>query len=119
MRIAVPSLGKDGLKERVCPHFGRAPAYTVVDTETGRVEIFDNTAEHFGGMGKAPELIQRTGADVVLCSGIGPMAVEMFENLGIRAFVGASGTVQSTVEAFESGRLQEATDENACAQHRR
>lgn len=118
MRIAIPSMGKDGLKNQVCPHFGRAPTYTILDTDTGSVEVIDNSAEHFGGAGKAPELVQRIGADVVLCSGVGPMAVKMFENLGIRAFVGASGSVESTIEAYNSGRLQEATDENACAQHR-
>jgi len=119
MRIAVPTMARDGLNDQVCGHFGRAPTFTIVDVETDEVEIIDNSAEHFGGMRKTPALIKEAGADAVLCSGVGPLAIHMFEDLGIHVFVGASGSVDSAIQAFKSGSLQEATDENACDRHRR
>jgi len=40
---------------------------------------------------------------------IGRKATAALRNAGIRIFLGASGTVQSAVEAFRDGRLEEKT----------
>lgn len=117
MRISVPSMGNKGLDERVGEHFGRVPAYTVVDTETDAVETISNTSEHMGGTGYPPELMVKAGVNVMVCGGLGRRAIMMFEEMGIRVFVGASGTVRDAVSAFQAGALEEATDENACRQH--
>jgi predicted Fe-Mo cluster-binding NifX family protein len=117
MRISIPSMGGKGLDERVGEHFGRVPAYTIVDTETESVETITNTSEHMGGSGYPPELMVRANVDVMVCGGLGRRAIMMFEEMGIRVFVGASGTVREAVAQFQAGALQEATDENACQQH--
>ena len=54
----------------------------------------------------------------MLCSGLGPKAVHMFEEFGIGVFVGVEGTVRNAIEAWQQGQLMEATDENACKEHR-
>lgn len=118
MRISVPSMGNKGLNDEVSPHFGRAPYYTIWDSETGEVEIVPNISMHMGGQGYPPELMHVHGVDVMLCSGLGPRAVDMFEQLGIRVYVGAMGTVKDTIDAWKNDNLQEATDENACREHR-
>jgi predicted Fe-Mo cluster-binding NifX family protein len=118
MKIGVPTLGTRGLSEEVSPHFGRAPTFTIYDSETGKTEVVDNTSEHMGGVGKPPQLLMEHGAHTMLCSGLGPRAVHMFESYGIRVFVGASGTVQDSIDLWKEGILQEATDENACKMHR-
>ena len=117
MRISVPSMGSNGLDERVGEHFGRVPTYTVFDTETDQVEVVPNTSEHMGGTGYPPELLSRFGVDVMVCGGLGRRAIMMFEEMGIRVFVGAGGTVRDAIQMYQSGSLAEATDENACQQH--
>jgi len=117
MKVCVPTMGKNGLNEQVGEHFGRVPTYTIVDTKTNDVSIIDNTSEHMGGMGYPPEIIAQTGAEVLLCGGLGRRAVGMFEELGIRVYVGATGTVKDAVQSWRNGKLEEATDENACRQH--
>lgn len=117
MRISVPSMGNNGLEERVGEHFGRVPTYTIVDTETDAVETLTNTSEHMGGTGYPPELMAKANVNVMVCGGLGRRAIMMFEELGIRVFVGASGTVRDAVQMYQSGALAEATDENACKQH--
>lgn len=117
MRISVPSMGNNGLDERVGEHFGRVPTYTIVDTETDKVETIPNTSEHMGGTGYPPEIMVKAGVNVMVCGGLGRRAVSMFEELGIRVFVGANGTVRDAVQQYQSGALEEATDENACRQH--
>jgi predicted Fe-Mo cluster-binding NifX family protein len=118
MKICVPTLEDKGLDSQISPHFGRAPKFIVSDTDLDdELEVLDNTAEHFGGMAKTPEIIRDAGVDAILVSGIGPRAIRMFEQMGIRVFAGASGTAGDALEDFHSGILQEATDEDACAEH--
>lgn len=118
MKICIPTLGKKGLEEEISEHFGRAPTFTIVDLETNLVKVVENRSEHFGGMGKPPEIIAMERVDAVLCAGLGPRAIQMFEQKGIMVYVGAFGTVRETIQAFQNGLLQPATDENACKQHR-
>ncbi len=117
MRISVPSMGDRGLGEHVGEHFGRVPTYTIYDTETEKVEVLRNTTEHMGGTGYPPELLSRAGVNVMVCGGLGRRAIMMFEQMGIRVYVGARGTVKDAIEMYRSGSLEEATDENACQQH--
>lgn len=118
MKICIPTLGKNGLSEEVSGHFGRSPTFTIVDLETSWVKVVENRSEHFGGMGKPPEIIAMEDVEVVLCSGLGPRAIQMFEQKGIMVYVGAAGTVEETIRAFQAGMLHPATDENACKEHR-
>lgn len=118
MRIGIPTLGDSGLEERVSDHFGRAPTFTVVDTESGEVEVLPNTSEHGGGSGKPPTLMRENDVEAMLCSNLGPRAINMFEELGIEVFIGAEGTVEETLKKWENNQLEEATDEEACEEHR-
>ncbi len=118
MKICVPTMGDRGLDEMVSAHFGRAPTFTIIDMATNEVRVLRNESEHFGGAGHPPELLANTGADVLVCSGLGPRAITMFEHSGIEVYVGASGTVNEIIKAFQKGMLQEATNENACKEHR-
>jgi predicted Fe-Mo cluster-binding NifX family protein len=117
MKICVPTLEDKGLDSQISPHFGRAPKFIISDTESEKIKMVDNTAEHFGGMAKTPEIIRDAGVDAILVSGIGPRAIQMFEKMGIRVFAGASGTAGDALGAFRSGVLREATDKDACAEH--
>ncbi|OYT61778.1 dinitrogenase iron-molybdenum cofactor biosynthesis protein [Methanosarcinales archaeon ex4484_138] len=118
MKICIPTYEMNGLDETVCGHFGQAPTFTVVDTESGEVKAIPNTGEHFGGSGLLPEMLSREGVHVMLCGGLGPRAIAMFEEFGIEVYVGAEGTARDTIKAWQSGQLREATDENACRENR-
>ena len=103
MRISVPSMGNRGMDEMVGEHFGRVPTYTIYDTETDDVQVLANTSEHMGGNGYPPELLATAGVNVMVCGGLGRRAIMMFEEMGIRVFVGARGTVREAIESFRSG----------------
>jgi predicted Fe-Mo cluster-binding NifX family protein len=111
-------MGDKGLNEWISEHFGRSPTFTVVDMETKEVQVLQNTGEHFGGIKLTPEIMSEAGVEVMLCSGLGPRAIDMFEQLGIEVYVGVSGTVREAIRAFQAGLLQVATDETACKEHR-
>ncbi|MGQ9718519.1 MAG: NifB/NifX family molybdenum-iron cluster-binding protein [Nitrososphaerales archaeon] len=107
-----------GLDDNVSEHFGRAPTFTIIDLGTNEVKVLPNTSEHMGGSGYPPQILADAGVDVMLCSGLGPRAIQMFEQFGIEVYVGAYGTVREAIQAWQAGRLQVATDENACRTHR-
>ncbi len=118
VKVAVPTMGDKGIDEFVSEHFGRAPTFTVVDLATNEVKVIPNTSEHMGGSGYPPEIMAGAGVEVMLCSGLGPRAIGMFEQYGIEVYVGVSGTVKDAIQEWQIGRLQMATDENACRMHR-
>lgn len=118
MKVCVPTKGNKGWDDYVSEHFGRAPTFTVVDLETKEVKVIPNTSEHMGGSGYPPEIVADAGADVVICSDLGPRAIQIFEQLGVEVYVGAYGTVREAIQAWQAGRLRVATDENACKLHR-
>jgi predicted Fe-Mo cluster-binding NifX family protein len=116
--LCIPTLGPGGFDDFVSDHFGRAPTFTVVDMANNAVTVVENSGEHFGGMGVVPDLIAEAGAEILLCSGLGPRAISMFEQLGIAVYVGARGTVREVLSDFQAGRLREASDATACKNHR-
>lgn len=118
MKVCIPTMGNDGMNELVSGHFGRAPTFTIVDMETNEVKVMPNTSEHMGGIGKPPEFLAKAGVEVMLCSGLGPRAIRIFEQFGIEVYVGARGAVIDTIALWKNGKLQMATDENACKMHR-
>jgi predicted Fe-Mo cluster-binding NifX family protein len=117
MKVSIPTKDENGLDGIVEQHFGKAPTYTIIDTDTGEITVIPNTSEHMGGVGLPPEYLHKNGVDIMLCAGLGYKAVCMFESYGIEVFVGAGGTVRDTFEAWKTGKLQNATSENACTEH--
>ncbi|HHQ44743.1 MAG TPA: dinitrogenase iron-molybdenum cofactor biosynthesis protein [Candidatus Altiarchaeales archaeon] len=117
MKIAVPTDGDKGLEENVSEHFGRSNTYTIVDDETGEVNVVENTSEHMGGSGMPPELLAGEGVDVLLCRGLGRRAIQMFSDRNIQVFCGAQGTVSDALSQWKDDRLEPATEASACAQH--
>ena len=118
MKVCIPTMGNKGWDELVSEHFGRAPTFTMVDLKKNEIKVLRNVGEHMGGQGRLPELLASEGIDVLLCSGIGPRAIKMFEQLGIEVYVGAYGTVQETVQAWQEKKLQMANDETICRARR-
>ena len=78
MRVSIPTRDENGLEGIVEQHFGKAPTYTIIDTETDQVMVIPNTSEHMGGVGLPPEYLNQNGVDVMLCGGLGFKAVRMF-----------------------------------------
>ncbi|MGB8019667.1 MAG: NifB/NifX family molybdenum-iron cluster-binding protein [Candidatus Nanopelagicales bacterium] len=116
-RVCIPTMGYAGMDDHLCEHFGRAGTYTFVDSITGEVEVIQNTTLHLGGAGFPPDLISEHGGEVLICSAVGRRAVGMFDDQGIKVFVGASGSVKNALKLWASGRLQPASRETVCQEH--
>ena len=116
-RLCVPTSGGGGLDDLVGEHFGRVPTFTLVDSETGEVEILDNTSEHMGGAGLPADLLIAAGAEVILCQGLGRRAIQLLSDGGVSVCTGVSGTVAQVIAEWKGGSLPEAGASDACARH--
>jgi predicted Fe-Mo cluster-binding NifX family protein len=116
-KLCVPTSGSGGLDDLVGEHFGRVPTYTIYDSETGAVEVVDNTSEHAGGTGLPADILANLGIDVLLCSGLGRRAIGILNGSGIEVSIGLSGTAREAIEAWKGGRLSGASEGDACQQH--
>jgi predicted Fe-Mo cluster-binding NifX family protein len=109
MRIAVSADDSSGLDSVVSPHFGRCPYYVLVDLEGHEVRSVNAVASPYYGQhrpGEVPGFIHSQGADVMLTGGMGRRAIGFFEQYGIEAVTGASGTVRHALEQYLGGQLQ-------------
>jgi len=110
-------MGDNGLDNIIGEHFGRVPTYTIVNLDTDEVKVVPNTSHHMGGEGNPPEIMLQEGVNVMVCRGLGRRAINMFEEMGIDVYIGASGTVRDAIEAFKQNKLQKASIDDACGQH--
>ncbi|MBC8253832.1 MAG: NifB/NifX family molybdenum-iron cluster-binding protein [Ardenticatenia bacterium] len=109
MRIAVSAGERTGLESPVSPHFGRCPFFALVDVEgreVGAVRTIPNPYYDEHQPGQVPGFIHSQGADVMLSGGMGGRALSFFEQHGIQAVTGASGTVRDAVKQFLDGSLE-------------
>jgi len=116
-RVAIPSAGPGGLDDALAEHFGRAPTFTLVDTASGAVEILDNRSEHMGGSGLPAEFLAQSGAEVVLCTGLGRRAITLLAQHEIDVHIVDVGSVRQAVELWKAGGLANAAADDACTRH--
>ncbi len=110
MKLCIPSTGDGGLDAGVSAHFGRAPTFTMYDTESESVKVVENGGTHRGGSESPPVLVAREGADVLVCGNLGRKAVDRFQENGIEVYSNATGTVREAIRAWDAGRLTDATE---------
>jgi len=75
MRLALPTDGEKGLKDRVCEVFSKAPKITIIDWDgqSHLVEVADNPAINMSqGAGPvATKILKEKRVDVLICGPIG------------------------------------------------
>lgn len=108
MKIAVSAEEKNGLDSRISHHFGRCPAYVLVDVdgdEIQAVESIDNPFYSGHQPGMVPGFIHDQGVEVMISGGMGMRAIDFFRQYGIQVATGASDTVRTTLELYFAGQL--------------
>lgn len=120
MRVAISADDSNGLDSVVSPHFGRCPYYVLVDLdgrEVSQVSAVENPAYGQHRPGQVPGFIKSQGADVMLAGGMGRRAIGFFQQYGIQAVTGATGTVRHALEQYLGGALQRAEPCSVSVEH--
>lgn len=118
MKICIPTMDDSGLTGLPHDHFGSAPYFTFIDTETMDVEAVRNGgASHVHGACRPLEFLGARPVDAVVCRGLGKRAFARLRNAGIDVFVTLEPNVENTLSALRDGRLRRMTDEGVCHGH--
>ena len=118
MRICIPTMGKEGMKEKVHNHFGSAGFFTIYDTKTKKFEIVENKGhDHVHGACQPLKAVEDHDVDVVLSSGMGRRALCNLNDGGIKVYLAEEGNVEQILEKFNKGELDEMRADNACEHH--
>ena len=122
VRIAIPVEDENGLNARLSQHFGRAQYFAVVElSENGEVlnlQMVPNKSEHFGGMGKPPEILMSLRPNAVITYGMGFRALNMFQSANIAVLQTNKDFVKDVIEAYNKDELVELTEGCQHAKHR-
>lgn len=118
MKVAIPVAEYRGLDSVVYGHFGSAPVFVLVDSETMSVEVLGN-ADQIHEHGQCSPMKALAGAmpDVIVVGGIGGGAVNGLRQAGIRVFQSPGGTVAEALSLLQSGQLREVVGQGTCAGH--
>jgi predicted Fe-Mo cluster-binding NifX family protein len=120
MKIAVTAENNNGLESIIAQHFGHAPFFIMVDVENGEVTATEGIANPFisgHAPGEVPSYIAQQKANVMLSGGMGGRAIQFFEEAGIKAATGASGTVRQSLDNYFGGKLTSAAPCDESVEH--
>jgi len=118
MKLVIPTNDNNGSNGKIAEHFGRCHTYTFLNDSGEVVKIIDNSSEHMGGVDLPPELMKKHGADILLCKGIGPRAIDLCKKLKIEVYVHQSDLVKDIFQLWNNDNLEKANVEDACEQHK-
>lgn len=113
MKIAIASSAKN-LESQVDLRFGRCPYFLIIDSETEKFELLNNTSgQAFRGAGvSTAQVIVNKGVKAVIAGNFGPNAVNVLKQSGIKIFKGAGMTVKKALKQYQDGKLTEADINN-------
>jgi len=119
-KIAVSAAEDNGLDSVVSPHFGRCPYFVLVDLEEGEIRTTRAIPNPYYGQhqpGQVPGFVHSQQVDVMLTGGMGGRAIAFFEQYGIEAATGATGTVRHALEQYVGHQLQAAEPCHESVEH--
>jgi len=118
MNICIPIVEDKGLQSQVNGHFGSAPLFLIVDTETLSTRAIVNTnAQHPKCMCQPHAALSNEKLDAVVVGGIGMGALNKLRAADIKVYMGRQATVEQVITEFKAGKLNEVTPQTACAHH--
>lgn len=118
MKICIPITNDEGLESEVCAHFGSAPAFLIVDSDSGVCSAVANTNQHHGhGMCAPLAALRGEHIDAIVVGGIGAGAMGKLAVAGIPVHLARYATVRETVAAVVAGTLPVMRPDLACGQH--
>jgi predicted Fe-Mo cluster-binding NifX family protein len=115
MKICIPTKDDRGPDAEPFRHFGSAPFFTLVDTETGEIEVVANSNPHHRhGTCYPMSQLREHELDAIVCRGVGRRAFASLESEGVSVMIASEGNVADILVAVQAGALQPMTADEAC-----
>lgn len=118
MKVCVPVQEYRGLESAVYGHFGSAPGFAMVETESMSVEPLSNNDQgHVHGACSPVRALAGAKPDAVIVGGMGAGALRGLRSLGIKVFFFTGGTVAEALRLVKAGKLRDMDESTVCAGH--
>jgi predicted Fe-Mo cluster-binding NifX family protein len=118
MNLCIPVDDDQGLHSPVCAHFGSAPAFLIVNTDTESCRAIPNrNLHHAHGQCMPLAALQGERIDGAVVGGIGMGALQKLNAADILVYASEHATVAETVAAWRAGTLKLVQPHMACRQH--
>jgi len=118
MKVCFPVEENIGLESPVYGHFGSAPLFLAVDTDTRQVTALTNSNQHHEhGACNPLKALGSDRFDGIVVGGIGGGALNGLLRMGLKVYRAEGGTVSANVDLFIQGKLSELTPQQTCGGH--
>ncbi len=118
MKVCFPVESDNGLKSIVYNHFGSAPMFAIIDTESSEISLVINAdAGHAHGSCSPIKALSGQIVDAVVVGGIGRGALTKLTGAGITVFKAKGGTIEENVSLLSGLQLQEFSLLETCGGH--
>lgn len=91
----------------VCPHFGHAPHFTLVEISDGKVVKTDIVPSPGHAPGALPAWMKERNVDIVISGGMGPKAKALFTQYGIDTLTVEPEEIDTVIKNYLEGNIQE------------
>lgn len=102
MRIGIPTNDRVNVEA----HFGHCKEFAIVDVENGEIVKTDYITPPPHEPGVIPKFLADNSADIIVCGGMGQMAINLFKQNNIDVILGAQGAIKENLEEFLKGDLE-------------
>ncbi len=120
-KIVIPVEDEGGLSAVLSLHFGRAPFFVVLEkTKEGEelsVTTVSNRGQHTGGRGLPAQNILALQPDIVISTGMGRRAIDIFQQNQVGVLQAPQGNVEAIMKLYEENKLPELTQGCVHAKH--
>ena len=118
MKVCFAVEKDQGMESAVYNHFGSAPVFVMVDTETGSAGAIDNKdLNHVHDACSPMQALGGQAIDAVVVGGIGAGAISGLNAMGITVYGSAAETVKQNIDLMKEGKLPLLTLQHACGGH--
>jgi predicted Fe-Mo cluster-binding NifX family protein len=118
MKICFPVQEDSGFDSSVYNHFGSAPIFVVVDTETNGISSIHNRDQHHAhGACNPMKALNDQRVDAIVVGGIGAGALTRLNQMGIAVHRSKAETVRENISLFASQNLPLLTIQGCCGGH--
>jgi len=118
MKLCFPVQKDEGLDSTVYNHFGSAPSFVVVDTQTNSVASIANRDQHHAhGACNPLKALDNQQVDAIIVGGIGAGALTRLNQMGIAVHRSQAPTVRENMTLHADQRLPVLTVQGCCGGH--
>ena len=118
MKYLIPLQENSGITSKISFHFGRSPYYAIVTYDQSadkiEMEIRSISSIAHGELCGAGDLVEKAGVDAVIVKGIGPKAIQILRERGVKIYMTSSESLNQVIEEIKTGKLRSAGGDVLC-----